>query len=357
MPSRRSPTRSSPAPSRAGSGPPAPPGPGRVRAAPPARSLPSGVLSLLPALDRGCFPGSLYLEGPDEALKAEVLAVLRTAWAAGQGGIQVFRAAEAGPEQVLAAYQTVSLFTPRELVVVLEVEDWGRSERRVAAVADGLRAGGGASCLALVESAAETPRKGLEPLRAAAAVRVVCDPAGPGELKALAARRLRSARVAAEPAVVDLLLQASQGETATFFNELDKLCAWAGADGTVTAADCRALLRPVVGADLADYLSAVTQAQGAVASLRLARLLATGVGEGSVIFALSNLLGGALGGWARYRTLSEEVRRRWSPRRIAEGLDLLYRVERAWKTGRAGADTLLEHATQALCAAPPPAGP
>jgi DNA polymerase III delta subunit len=79
------------------------------------------------------------------------------------------------------------------------------------------------------------------------------------------------------------------------------------------------------------------------------------VGEGSVLFALTNLFGGALGGWSRYRSLSEEVRRRMSARRIAQGLDLLFRVERAWKSGRAEAETLLEHATQVLCTAEPSA--
>src|SRR5215813_11052070 len=98
MPSRRSPTRSSPAPSRAGRGAPARPRP----AAP--RALPSGVPALLSALEQGRFPGSLYVEGPDEALKAEVLAVLRAAWSAREGGtVRVFRAAEASAEEVVSA--------------------------------------------------------------------------------------------------------------------------------------------------------------------------------------------------------------------------------------------------------------
>lgn len=313
-------------------------------------------MALLGALEQGRFPGSLYLEGPDESVKAEVLAVLRSAWSAGEGGeVRVFRAAEASAEDVVSAYQTVSLFSARAMVIVLEVEDWGRSERRVRAVADAVRAGGGLSCLVLVESASDTPRKSLEPLRAAAAARVVCDPAGAGELRALAGRKLKRSGVEPDDGVIDLLLQASEGETATFFNELDKLSAWAGESGRITVADARRLLRPVVGAELSEFLGAVVEGEPGAARVRLARLLSGGASEGTILFALTNVLGGALGGWARYRGLSEELRRRWSPRRIAQGLDLLYRVERAWKSGRAEASTLLEHATQALCAPQPAA--
>ncbi len=344
MSSRKSPTRSSPAPSKAG----------KPRAQ--ARSLPADLASTITAWDAGRFPESLYLEGPDEALKAEVLSNLRQVWThpaaktTAAGTVRVFRAAESGPEEVLLAYQSLSLFSPRELVLVLEVEDWGRSERKLGAVATALRSGGGPSCLVLIESAAEAMRKGLESLRSAAHSRLVCDPPGRGELRLLARRRSTQSQVEFEAEAMELLLEASQGETATFFNELDKVCAWAGPGGQVRATDAKRLLRPVVGADVADYLSAVALRQSGTAAQRLARLSASGVSEGSVLFALTNLLGGALGGWARYRSLSDDVRRTWSPRRVAQGLDLLYRVERAWKSGRAEAPTLVEHATQALCA-------
>ena len=45
------------------------------------RALPVAAVALLECLDRGDFPAALYLEGPDEGLKAALLAELRHAWA------------------------------------------------------------------------------------------------------------------------------------------------------------------------------------------------------------------------------------------------------------------------------------
>src|SRR5262249_6188190 len=123
----------------------------------------------------GAFGASIYLDGPSEPLKAAVLAELKRAWAARHPGLpapRVFRAAEAGVDQILAAYQSASLFSPSDLLIVLDVEARGRSEKRVAALAAGIPRGGGESCLVLVESAAETPRKSLDPLRAVCAERL-----------------------------------------------------------------------------------------------------------------------------------------------------------------------------------------
>ena len=65
-----------------------------------------------------------------------MLAELKRSWMARNAGAppSVFRAAEAGVDKILSAYQSTSLFHARELVIVLDVEDLGRSEKRVGAL-------------------------------------------------------------------------------------------------------------------------------------------------------------------------------------------------------------------------------
>jgi len=348
--------KSSPGRSRAGSGGT---GEGAAREAAPRRATagrpgaPLGSAALLERLDRSQFPASLYLEGPSEPLKAALLAELRHAWARSTPGAppaRVFRAAETSVEEILGAYHGISLFSPRDLIVVLEVEDLGRSEKRVAALAAGLARPAGESCLTLVESESDTVRKSLEPLRAACAARWSADPPRRAELSVWCTRRLARAGVTAEAGVIDSVLEACEGDPLACFHEIDRLTAYAAASGRLTAADVAKLLRPVAGADLADYLGAVAQGQTGLAARRLGRVLAAGASEGAVLFALSNLVGGALGGYARYRELSPALGRRLGPPALARALDAVYRAEAAWKGGRADPVAVLEQATRVVCA-------
>jgi DNA polymerase III delta subunit len=372
-PSPRSPTKSSPARSKAGSrepgrGQPAGPGPasatrasaaGRSAARPArhaaARHEEAGGIELLERFQRGDFPPTLYLEGPSEALKTALLAELRRAWArtCPEAPLaRVFRAAESGVEEILAAFQGSSLFSPRDLILVLEVEDLARSEKRVAALAAGLRVPGGGSCLVLHESEADTPRKSLEPLRAASAVHWLAAPPARAELVHWGERRLAHAGLAVEPGVVETVADACEGDPLSFFNELEKLDVTAvRQDGRrcVTREAAAAILKPVVGADLPEYLSAVALGRVRLAGRALSRLLAEGVEEGTVLWALANLVGGALGGWAKHPELSAALRRRLPARELARALDAVYRAEAAWKGGRADAIAVLELATRAVC--------
>ena len=297
---------------------------------------------------------ALYLEGPDEGLKAALLSELRQAWARAvpeAPQARVFRTAESGVDEVLAAFHGGSLFAPRELLLLLEVEDLGRSEKRVAALADGLRRPVSATCLVLIESAAESPRKSLEPLRAACSAHLIALPPVRSTLLVWGARRMAREGIALEPGTMEAVVDACEGDATAFFDELEKLSAWAGPGGRLSRADVAAILRPVVGADLPGYLGAVAAGDTAVAAQRLGRLLAAGVGEGTVLFALSNLVGGALGGWARYRDLSQALRARLAPRALSRCLDGLYRAEAAWKGGRADVVAVLEQATRVVAGA------
>ncbi len=282
-----------------------------------------------------------------------MLAELKRAWMARNAGAppSVFRAAEAGVDKILAAYQSTSLFHARELVIVLDVEDLGRSEKRVGALADGIERAGGESCLVLVESAADNPRKTLDPLRQASQDHVIAAGLTRTELKAWGERSFARQHVSVEPGAVEAIVDACEGDPLSYFNELQKLAGWAGDGGRITLKNVSDLLRPVVGADIPEFLSAVALGNPALASQRLGRLLAAGAGEGAVLFALSNLVGGAMGGWARWRELSDAYRRRVPPRELNRALDAVYRAESAWKGGRADVVALLEQTTRSLSGA------
>ena len=235
---------------------------------------------------------------------------------------------------------------------MLEVEDLGRSEKRVAALAAGLATPSGGSCLVLHESEADAPRKSLEPLRAASSVRWFAGVPARSELVRWGERRLAADDLDVQPGVVEAVADACEGDPLTFFNELEKLDVVAplvGGRRRVTRQAADAMLKPMVGADLPEYLAAVAMGRPQPAGRALSRLLTAGVGEGTVLFALSNLVGGALGGWARHRDLSAALARRCPPRELARSLDAVYRAEAAWKSGRADAVAVLEQATRAVC--------
>jgi DNA polymerase III delta subunit len=313
--------------------------------------VPVSATELAERFVRGDLPATLYLEGPDEGLKAALLAELRHAWAIASPeapAARVFRAAEAEVEELLAAFHGSSLFTPRELLLVLGAEDLGRSERRLTALAQGLARPAGGTHLVLVESAAETARKSLEPLRAACAVRCVAMPPTRVALLAWGARRMAREHITLAPGTLEAVVDACEGDAASFFDEQEKLVAWAGPAGRLGRDDVAAILRPVIGADLPGYLAAVAAGDPALAAQRLSRLLAAGVSEGTILFALTNLAGGALGGWARYRDLSVALGRRLRPPALLRCLDGLYRAEAAWKGGRADALAVLEQATRVV---------
>jgi len=300
------------------------------------------------------LPGSLYLEGSSEAVKVAVLAALKRAWHLHRASspISVLRAAEAGVDQILASYQSTSLFSPGELVIVLDVEDLGRSEKKIAALAGGIARGGGSeSCLVLIESAGDSVRKALDPLRAACEEQVACSGMTRAELRGWGERTFARDQVEAAPGAIDAVVDACEGDPLAFFNELEKLSAWAGHGGRLTATDVETLLRPVIGADLPEFLAAVALGSPTLATQRLGRLLAAGVGEGSILFALSNLVSGAMGGWARFRAPSDALRRRMPPRSLDRALDAVYRAEAAWKDGRADVIAVLEQTTRTLSGA------
>lgn len=318
------------------------------------RAAEAGALAVLDRAAQGEFPASLYVDGPEEALKAFFLSEFRRAWAAAVPEApmaRVMRPGENDVDAILAAYHGISMFTPRELTLVLGAESLAKSEKKASALAEGVARPAGTSCIVIVESAAEKERKTLAPLRDACALHWAAERIGPRELLAWGARKLATAKLEIEPGALEALLETCEGESVAFFNEIGKLDSWCGREGRVTKAAVAALTAPVVGADLGGYLEAVAAGDPALAAKRLGRMLTAGESEGSVMFALANLVAGALGGWARHKAASATLGRRRSPDALAAALDAVYRAEAAWKGGRTDALSALEHATREVAAA------
>jgi DNA polymerase-3 subunit delta len=298
------------------------------------------------------LPRALYLAGADEAAKAEALTGLKERWAAAYPGVPptVLRAGEAGVEQVMAAAQGGSLFQPAAFVLVLNVEEWVRSPRTVEAAARGVAAIAPENCVVFVESAAETERKTLAALAAECGLRVTLDGLPPEVLARWAERRLARLGVQAEPGTVALVIDTSRLDTAEVMNEIEKLADWAGPGGRLTRAQTEALLRPVHAGSLAALARAVAERRPDQAVDHLLRSLGSGESEGTILFRLQTLVSGALRlktqqwGWIRDRENSERLARGRSDRELTAALDLLYRVERAWKSGRGDAPALLTRA-------------
>jgi len=258
---------------------------------------------------------------------------------------------------VLGAVQGGSLFASRSLVIVLRVEDWARSSSIPIAVGQALAQIPPENLLVFVESAGDSERKHLNPLRAACARIFSLDGLPPSELRHWAERHARRQGLSLAGDAWDALFELPRLDTGEVFNELDKLAAWAGEGGAVTREQTLALVHPAGGATLGDLADAVADRKGALAMDCLLRALEGGESPGSILFQLVSLLTGALrlkgggGGWVRDRRRSAIIAQAWSSEEIARGLDLLYRCERAWKTGRAPDETLLVRAVLGLLGA------
>ena len=172
---------------------------------------------------KGDFPSSLYIEGPDEALKAAFLAEFRRAWASHvkeAPSPRLMHPSEDSVDDVLAAYHSLSMFAPRECTIVLDVEDYARSDKRIAALAEGVSRPAGESCLLIVESAAERPRKTLDALKGACAGWWNAMPPSPRDLVRWGELRLASHDLAGEAGTLEALSQSCEHRAEPFFNEL-----------------------------------------------------------------------------------------------------------------------------------------
>lgn len=239
---------------------------------------------------------------------------------------------------------------------MLSVEEWARSPRAIEAAASGAAVVAPGNAIVFVESAADSERKSLAPLREACAVVVVLDALPAEVLAGWAARRLARLGVQVEAGVVDSVLEVSRLETGEVMNEIEKLAAWAGPGGRITRKEAESVLRPLHSGSLHALARAVAEGRADLAVDHLLRSLESGESAGTVLFQLQTLLAGAIRmktgqwGWIRDRENSSRLSRARGERDLAAGLDLLYRVERAWKDGRGDVDSLLVRAVIGLAA-------
>lgn len=262
----------------------------------------------------------------------------------------VVRAAETGVDRVLAEAQGSSLFAPASFVLVLNVEEWVRSAKTVEAAAHGASSIPSGNVLVFVESAAENERKTLAVLSAACAMTVTVEAPPPEVLTRWAERRLQRSGVKPGPGVIEAVLDASRLETSEVMNEVDKLGDWAAGAGKITREEAERVLRPVHSGSLTALSRAVAEGRSDAAVDHLLRALEAGESEGTVLFQLQTLVAGALRmrthqwGWIRDRDNSDRLARSRGATELSQALDLLYRTERAWKSGRADVETLLVRA-------------
>lgn len=328
------------------------------RATKSAAVAPIEPLALLARLEQGEFPGVVYLEGPDEAVKTAFLADYRRAWALAvpeSPTARILRPDE-GIDEILAAYQTVSMFTSRELTIVFSVEKLVRSDKQIQALAAGLATPSSGSSLVLVEAAADKPRKKLDPLREVATARLeVTSPDERGLLE-WGRRRLLATGNTAEAGALQALLDACERDPLAFLNEAGKLSVLAGDGGTVTMAHVRTLTAPKLGAELPDFILAVAQGDAKRAGQRLERILAAGESEGTILWSLGHLATSSLlrtsapYSWAMYKEATAAMARRRNAQSLARAVDAVYRAEAAWKGGRTDVRSALEQATRDLVA-------
>ena len=331
-----------------------------------ARSTPGRRTPKVPTLDASAFerilagkgemPSTIYLAGRDEAAKKEAIERIKERWSQDQPSTQpiVHRASEAGVAQVLADAQGGSLFSPVIFVEVLNVEEWERSSRTIDAAAEGITRVPAGNLLLLIESGGDNERKSLVPLRAASQVVVQLDGLSAEELARWGLAHLERLGVEADPDAMEAVLEATRLETGEVMNELDKLAAWAGEGGKITRQDTDQVLRPVLTGRLAALSRAIAEGRGDHAVDQFLRALEAGEREGNVLFQLETLVSGAIRlksgqwGWIRDRDNSSRLSRRLSEDELSQRLDLLYRVELAWKSGRGDARTLLLRAVVGL---------
>jgi DNA polymerase III delta subunit len=332
----------------------------------PRRSTSGSRAKRVPAVGAGGFekilsgkdplPASLYLGGRDEAAKAEALDRIKERWKRDNPGVPptVHRASEAGVARVMADAQGGSLFAPVVFVEVLNVEEWARSTRTIDAAADGVSRVPHGNVLVLVESGSDTERKNLTPLKAACTAYVSIASLSPEELASWGLEHLKRRGVKAELAALEAVLEASRLETTEVLNELDKLADWAGPEGRITRKDAVEILRPVHAGRLAALARAVGEGDGEEAVDQFLRSLESGEREGNILFQLQTLYTGAIRlksgqwGWIRDRENSARLAKTRSEAELSAGLDLLYRIERAWKSGRGDVRTLLVRALVGL---------
>lgn len=268
---------------------------------------------------KGEIPQVLYLFGPENALKEELLGELVDRVV--EPGLRDFnydiRSAKGlEPDAVEALCATLPMMADRRLVVIRDVEEWGKRARAKSAVLKYLERPVAETVLVLVQGAPDPGREresGPDSDLTKLAVSVEVERLPLNRAEKWLARVAVERGVTLEPDAISHLIRAVDGDLSTARTELEKLAS-ASEGGAVTVAQVAAMLGIRHGETQYDWVKAVLEGDTARAAAVLPHILdQPGVsGVGLVTLLGTELIGlgiartrydrGARGG-----TLSREV--------------------------------------------------
>lgn len=255
--------------------------------------------TLFKALRKGEVPGSLYLHGPEEVLKEEIVAEIldRTV----DPSLRDFNydqrsAASLDPEQAETLCTTLPMMADKRVVVIRDVESWNKRAKAKAAVLRYLGRPALETVLVLVQGGSEDD---VDADLAAKTLSVRMDHLPSDRAQRWLVRRAEQLGVALEDSAAEHLVKVTGGGLSDIRSELDKL-AGLGGGAPLTLDRVAALLGIRHGETQADWRDLVLEGQVGRAVSILPHLLAqTGVsGVGLVA-----LLGPAVTGIGLARTL------------------------------------------------------
>jgi DNA polymerase-3 subunit delta len=196
-----------------------------------------------------------YFHGPVDILKDEAVTGLverAVDPATRDFNLDQRSAAELDPEAIETLCTTMPMLAERRVVVIREVEAWGRKKKAREAVLRYLARPSPDTVLLLVQGAAETK---ADPDLARHAETVVFEPLDGRAAETWLGRRAQARGITLEPEASRLLLTATQGDLGWLASEVDKLAGLGGA--AVTVAQVEALIGVRHGETPLDWVRAV----------------------------------------------------------------------------------------------------
>ncbi len=233
---------------------------------------------LFRAVRKGEIPQAIYLYGAENALKEELLReivdrVVEPGTRDFNYDIRSARTLE--PEHVEALCTTLPMMAAHRLVVIRDVEEWGKRARGKAAVLRYLERPVPETVLVLVQGAPDPARDrdaGADPELARAAAAVEAERLPLSRAEKWVARAAAELGVTLEPAALEHLVRTVEGDLSAARSELEKVAA-ASQGGTLDVALIASLLGVRRGETQYDWVRAVLEGDTATAARVLPHVL------------------------------------------------------------------------------------
>jgi DNA polymerase-3 subunit delta len=288
--------------------------------------------ALFRSIRKGEIPGAIYLHGPEDLLKDELIADL-TSRVLDPGtrefNLDLRSAATLDADDVEALCTTLPMMADRRVVVIRDVEVWNKRARAKTAVLAYLDRPSPETVLVLVQGGAE-PAADAE--LAARTTHAAAEPLSPDRAGKWLILQAGRRGLELDPAAADHLVRVTDGDLAALKTELDKLAGLAGAE-PLSLERVSAVLGVRRGETQYDWREAVLAGQAGRAAALLPHILGqTGVSGVSLV----SLLGTSLVGLGLARSLYDRGARGSSLARAIT--DVLFRVRPSRLSYRAAAD-------------------